>query len=102
MGVGLCLLGLPGTAQDERPGGLIGRKGDNLSQTRSVGRSSQAYFQVTYLGERFPDILADGAKEGFKVPGGAKRYYAAEFMACVVGFNIKIWQESVLADIDLP
>ena len=46
-------------------------------------------------------MLANGAMEGFKVPGGSKHYYATEFMASVVSFDINIFQEPVLADIDL-
>jgi hypothetical protein len=52
-------------------------------------------------GEGFPNMLANGAKERFKVPGGCKRYYAPEFMASGVSFDIEILQEPVLADIDL-
>ena len=36
-------------------------------------------------------MLANGAIEGFKVPGGFKRYYAAEFITSVIGFNINIF-----------
>jgi hypothetical protein len=36
-------LGLLGTAQDDRPGGRIGRKGDNLSQTRSTKLAQELY-----------------------------------------------------------
>jgi hypothetical protein len=46
-------------------------------------------------------MLANGAMKGFKAPKGSKRYYAAKFIACLIGFDIKILQEFVLSDIDL-